>query len=273
MSGATNKDLVNELVSIIRSFKCGSMWSDESSGWTIIDNFQTISSPQAKSLYFSSYDECLSKVKLNSVKINRSPMTVKTNWQDLANPIGLPNNCELTVNAANLEWDFSPSAPTITGGGMGPLGKIKNGDGDYWWNLVCEKGTGKAKCGIPSTDACPGFDSSEMVRFFNLLYPTYTKDICSNFQSIPPYQCISTDNPTFISALGSTLAIMNTVLVVLFSAAVYMFQNGYELPGVLGSSSSESDTSGKIDDVGVGAKELEMGTDLKPVNNPIKSAP
>jgi len=53
------------------------------------------------------------------------------------------------------------------------------------------------------------------------------QEICSAFDNLPPYQCTETKNPSFISALGSSLAIVQTILFVFAAASSYLLQNGY----------------------------------------------
>lgn len=287
LSKATNAALINKLADIIKGFKCGSIFLYDEAKWSITE-FGAKIYAYAKAMYFPTYESCLNTLKVNSVKLNRFPMKIKPTFSSTS----FKKDCELTVNAASLEWDFSPKSPMLSDPGFGPKGIeniFENDFPSYWTNLVCDGDgltytTGDSqKCGIPSTEACPGFDSAQMLNFFNLLYPTFTEDVCSAFKVLPPYQCINTHAPSFVSALGSTLAIMNTLLGALFAAAVYMFQNGYELPGVFGSgsgsdsgSSDTGDTSGKTADAD--AKEVELGIDVnsKPgddamVDNPMSN--
>jgi hypothetical protein len=66
------------------------------------------------------------------------------------------------------------------------------------------------------------------------LYPTWIADTCDIFDNLPPHiyttclhQRTETKNPSFIYALGSSLAIVQSILILLVTTSVALLQKGY----------------------------------------------
>lgn len=268
------KPIFDKLTGIFQSFKCANFLINGEIGlYTKITNSKFLPEtlrPNGRVLYFSTKDQCLSDLKLN-IDINRVDVTKDFyGGTDAVNGV-----CSYNMKAATLTYTFSNEGLNNfldAGDGLDIIASTKtcgSGTGcDYLTNIVAQSSPsqtygywGIAKLGFMPGEVCPGYDPVKMLEFYNLLYPTWLEDVCSTFDYMPPYQCTVSKSPSFVSALGSSLAIMNTLLASLCVLTVYMFQNGIDLTGKLFGNSSTST------DVTPATKELEMSeeTTLKAV--------
>lgn len=247
-----------------------------------------------QNLYFKSHKQCKSELKLESAKlevntevifqaITSSGFRGKNSFYDLnkdnenlqifvQNATALftesAGGCFPPMKLAKVNFKFNTPNFELT---FGPSKDL------YFSNFACEQAYDPAlwplgiqpklakACGYLNDTIFTDYDEAEMMAIFQLYFPNWVEEACSVLLDFPPYQCSYMKTPSFVAALGSSLAITNTFIVGIFMLAVYLLTNGY-VSGDINPTSSLSENK---------MKSIEMKANKKSPNatmNPISTA-